>query len=387
MRKVLTIACGILLISAGVSKAQFKLYSIGSVSIGSITQPPAGAELQVIGNALFSSTTLSLGSAAYIKGSNVFSVSTMPDYTWWGDTLTGLFHPGANTVGLAIAGKTAWLATSVGNIVIDSSLDNGDRLQVNGALNRSPFDVYSNASANGIYSGINWVNNNTTKAWAVKNGGQDEFYVNGNGQAYSYGWNILSDSTLKENVVKIQNGLEKVLKLQGVTYNYKKDNAGKNIPLRQMGMIAQAVERVVPEVVHTNTDGYKAIAYSNMVGLLVEAIKQEDEKVNCLQRKLDSLTLLNKQMGINSKARLYPCKSCPADKEANFECYIPADSKNADLLVFDMSGALKKTIAIKGKEEQSINIPGGELLAGMYYYSLMVDGNEIDTRKVIITQN
>ena len=382
----------VIVLTCNISQAQLKLYSNGSTSIGSISQPPAGAELQVIGNSVFSASTSAINSSAYIKGANNYSTPTIPDYTWWSDTLTGIFHPTINTVGISIAGKTACLITPSQNIIIDSSVDNGDKLQVNGSINRSPFDIYSNAPANNIYSGINWVNNITTKAWAVKNGGQDEFYVSGNGQAYSYGWNIISDSTLKENVCGIKNGLDKVLHLQGVTYTLKRDAGRATVPIRQMGLIAQAVQRVVPEVVLTNGNGIKTIAYSNMVGLLVEAIKQEDNKVNHLQHELDSCMATNKQMGmakpaIDNNARLYPCKSCPANVNTTFQCYVPMDSKQASLLVFDMNGLLKKTIVINGKEEQNINLQGGELLAGMYYYSLMVDGNEVDTKKVIITQN
>jgi hypothetical protein len=390
--KLVIAACGLFCICS-VTNAQLKLYSNGSLSIGSISQPPNGAELQIIGTSLFSNNISATTSSACIKGANIFSTQTTPDYTWWGDTLSGMFHPALNTLAFTVAGKATLTLMANHNIIIDSSFDDGARLQINGRLNASPFNVYSNTTANNIYSGINWVNNNTTKAWAVKNGGQDEFYVYGNGQAYSYGWNTISDSTLKDHVFNIQNALNKVLLLQGVTYNLKQSSLS---PKRQMGLIAQAVERVVPEVVTTNDNGIKTIAYSNMVGLLVEAIKQEDVKINMLQHKVDSLTDVNKQTGANfnenrmgekREAKLYPCKSCPVNQNATFQCYVPYESKSANLLVFDMNGALKKTILINGKEEQSISVPGGELLAGMYYYSLMIDGNEVDTKKVIVTQN
>src|ERR1700739_55452 len=297
----------------------------------------------------------------------------------------------------AIGGKTTMLLSPGKNVIIDSSFDKGDKLQVNGGLNRSPFDIFSNTTSNNVYSGINWVSNSTTKAWAVKNGSNDEFYVYGNGQAYSYGWNTISDSTLKENILNINNALAKVLRLQGVTYNLKpngKELSGGMQNVRKMGLIAQAVQRGVPEVVTTNDNGIKTIAYSNMVGLLVEAIKQEDTKVNMLQHKLDSCMALSKQTGsvnenygVGNEAKLYPCASCPVNHNATFQCYIPEHSKNASLLVFDMSGALKKTIAITGKDTQYVSVNGGELNAGMYYYSLLVDGTEVDTRKIIMTQD
>ncbi|HWY98004.1 MAG TPA: tail fiber domain-containing protein [Bacteroidia bacterium] len=366
--------------------SQVHITNAGAVSIGSIAAPPGNAELQVIGNSVFSSSIGPIISSAYIKGTNSFSANNTPDYTWWGDTLVGIFHPALNAMAFANMGKMTMLLSSQNNVVIDSSVDNGDKLQVNGSLNKNPFDVFSNTTAGNLYSGINWVNNSSTKAWAVKNGGADEFYVLGNGQSYSYGWNTISDSTLKENVYSIQNALDKVLRLHGVTYNLK-----SNRQVRQMGLIAQAVERVIPEVVSTNNNGIKTIAYSNMVGLLVEAIKQEDVKVNSLQHRLDSCLAMNKQTGLNlnnkAEAKLYPCSSCPANQNATFQCYVPAHAKNASLLVFDLSGALKKTIAINGKEMQYVSVNSGELNPGMYYYSLMVDGTEIDTKKIVMTQD
>ncbi len=60
-----------------------------------------------------------------------------------------------------------------------------------------------------------------------------------------------------------------------------------------MGLIAQSVERVVPEVVTTTSDGLKTVAYGNMVGLLIEALKEEDVKVTYLQHRLDSCISAN----------------------------------------------------------------------------------------------
>ncbi len=397
---VIFITVGLMLLRNN-ANAQLKLYANGSLSIGSITQPPVNSELQVIGNAVFSTNTGTITSSAFIKGLNVFSSTVSPDYTWYGDTTTGIFHAKYNSIGFTVAGKQAMLFSSGSNVIIDSTIDNGDRLQVNASLNQNPLDLYSNNTRNGWYSGVNWVNNTTTKAWAVKNGANDEFFVYGNGQAYSYGWNTISDSTLKENVFAINNALEKTLRLRGVTYNLKPQNNGfssvNTLSVRQMGLIAQSVERVIPEVVTTNSNGIKTIAYSNLVGLLVEAIKEEDDKVSKLQNKLDSCIAATKHPGIieinrnsnevNNEAVLYPCSACPANSNVVFHCYVPVQSKSASLLVFDMSGILKKTILIHGKEKQLVSVNGGELLAGMYYYSLMVDGNEVDTKKIIMTQN
>ena len=92
-----------------------------------------------------------------------------------------------------------------------------------------------------------------------------------------------SDVTLKENIETIPNALDKVLNLRGVGFNRvdKEDNP------REIGVIAQEVEEIIPEVVHTNTEGIKSVAYGNLVGLLIESIKELKAEVNDLKAQLE----------------------------------------------------------------------------------------------------
>ena len=78
-----------------------------------------------------------------------------------------------------------------------------------------------------------------------------------------------SDINLKDNIEVIPDALNKVSQLRGVTYE-RNDMDGE----RQSGVIAQEVEAVLPEVVRTNEDGIKSVAYGNLVGLLIESIKE-----------------------------------------------------------------------------------------------------------------
>lgn len=90
-----------------------------------------------------------------------------------------------------------------------------------------------------------------------------------------------SDIATKENIETINNALEKTLSLRGVVFN-RKGNANFEI-----GVVAQEVDEVVPEVVMTNSDtGLKAVAYGNLVGLLIEAIKEQQSQINDLKRRL-----------------------------------------------------------------------------------------------------
>ena len=94
----------------------------------------------------------------------------------------------------------------------------------------------------------------------------------------------LSDIRLKENIEPITNALDKVLQIGGYTFNYK-----KNPDVRMTGVIAQEVEKVLPEVIYTTAeiDSEKenlAVRYENMVGLLIEAIKELKAEVDTLKR-------------------------------------------------------------------------------------------------------
>lgn len=82
-----------------------------------------------------------------------------------------------------------------------------------------------------------------------------------------------SDARLKTSIQKIENALDKVKRLNGVTYEKK------GLKGREVGLIAQEVEKVLPEAVGKDSD-YLSLAYGNMVALLVEAIKELSEKVD-----------------------------------------------------------------------------------------------------------
>jgi hypothetical protein len=90
-----------------------------------------------------------------------------------------------------------------------------------------------------------------------------------------------SDKRTKENIVSVDSALEKLLKLRGV-YFYRKDSEKRSI-----GVIAQEIEEIIPEVVFTDEtpEQMKSVAYGNIVGLLIEAVKEQQEQIEELKRK------------------------------------------------------------------------------------------------------
>lgn len=96
-----------------------------------------------------------------------------------------------------------------------------------------------------------------------------------------------SDQRLKENIITIDKPMEKIMQMRGVYYN-KKDDASKT---RNVGVIAQEVEEIFPEVIHTSIESehYKTVAYGNMTALLVEGMKAQQSTIHSLQITLSTL--------------------------------------------------------------------------------------------------
>ena len=103
---------------------------------------------------------------------------------------------------------------------------------------------------------------------------------------------MMSDARLKENIEPIGDALGKVMQLRGVNFDWSGDNAA-NLPQpeegRQLGFLAQEVEKVIPEVVQTFGDGYKAVAYGQINALLIEAIKEQQELLKAQAERLEVL--------------------------------------------------------------------------------------------------
>jgi hypothetical protein len=93
-----------------------------------------------------------------------------------------------------------------------------------------------------------------------------------------------SDGRLKINITPLQNSLDKILQLQGVEYDrtdYEK---------HEIGMVAQEVEKVIPDLVKEDSEGTKILEYQNLTAVLVEAIKEQQEQINTLKQTVQELS-------------------------------------------------------------------------------------------------
>ena len=149
--------------------------------------------------------------------------------------------------------------------------------------------IFSHSSA-AIQEGIYFQNSTDTTFFYNQATARGQIDGSGNmimaGNITAYG--SVSDIKLKENIEVIDNAVDKVKQLNGVTYTLKSDGQ------KLTGLIAQDLEKVLPEAVYETTDvddddKHLAIRYGNTVGLLVEAIKEQQEQIETLTAKVKEL--------------------------------------------------------------------------------------------------
>ena len=208
----------------------------------------------------------------------------------------------------------------------------GQQLSVNGtfgiwAANRASFYTDQGSTLRGyvgpgrntdltlISKSPNWLrigaNNSLISFWA--NGGADvddspQMYLS-TVCLYAFGFNLAcsSDERLKKNIVPFAPVLDKVVQLQPVYFDWRADEFPERglSSVRTSGLIAQQAEKVLPELVSTDEKGYRAVNYSELPLLTLEAIRELKVQNDALEQRVEALeTLLRERLGVElSEAR------------------------------------------------------------------------------------
>jgi hypothetical protein len=162
----------------------------------------------------------------------------------------------------------------------------------------------------------------------------------------------------------------------------KLENGRKN----KIGFLAQDVQKVLPEVVvyDDSTDIY-GIEYSKIVPVLVEAIKELNTEIETLKStpKQKSATIGEEN---GEPATLNQNIPNPFSENTTINMYLPNSVSRATLYIYNMQGEQIKQITVNERGNTSVTIEGRTLKAGMYLYTLIADGKEVDTKKMILTK-
>ena len=252
--------------------------------------------------------------------------ASAPSITPTGDNNTGIFFPAADTIAFAEGGVEVARINSSGNFGIGTTNPAGT-LSVSGTPGSTVFQPSTSAGgiqniffasatayqlaftgstnpinsyAVGTQSNIPFLffTNNTEKARISTAGG---FSVGtsadpGVGAIYATGDITAfysSDIRLKKDIQPISEPIKKLMEISGVTYKWNeeylkdKDVDGYFVRETEVGVIAQDVEKVLPEVVATRENGYKAVRYEKLVALLIEAVKDQQKQIDELKARLE----------------------------------------------------------------------------------------------------
>lgn len=117
-------------------------------------------------------------------------------------------------------------------------------------------------------------------------GTNGEIRADGNITAY-YG--TTSDKRLKDNIQKLQNPLDKILKIGGYTFDWNENQKTYEVGETDYGVVAQEVQEIFPDIVKTQNSGYLGVRYDKFIPILIESIKELNEKVEMLEDKLKRL--------------------------------------------------------------------------------------------------
>ena len=98
-----------------------------------------------------------------------------------------------------------------------------------------------------------------------------------------------SDNRLKENIIKIQEPLSKLEKINGYTFDWIKKEGIHSHEGSDIGVIAQEIEKVMPEITTTRDNGYKAVKYEKIIPLLIESIKEQQKQIEEFRNEIELL--------------------------------------------------------------------------------------------------
>jgi hypothetical protein len=266
----------------------------------------------------------------------------------------------------------------------------------------------------GVYGGISLVNgagilgatvNSSYPALTDKYAGYFSGNVNVTNLLTANSMAVSSDFRYETNIQPIT--AKHIQQLNPVMYNYRQrfmpavDTLGNNIEIpvfeensqifqkTHYGLIAQEVKELYPDLVYEDGDGYLSVDYVGIIPLLIASVNELKSEIEDLKnvniRQQNTFTQISVAEN-NSSSVLYQNVPNPFFRNTEIKYYLPQTVNKAYLCIYNLQGTqLKQTVLLQRGEGSQI-LSGSEFPAGIYLYSLITDGQEIDTKRMILTE-
>ena len=148
-----------------------------------------------------------------------------------------------------------------------------------------------------------------------------------------------------------------------------------------------------PELVKEDEEGYLSVDYIGFIPLMLESIKELKAEVQEQQRTIEALTATRAKKSASDTSAgeltglsMAQNRPNPFTVSTSIECSIPETVSVADLNIYDLQGKHLLKIPVTGRDRTSVTVEARQLGAGMYIYSLIADGQEIDSRRMIVNE-
>lgn len=238
--------------------------------------------------------------------------------------------------------------------------------------------------------------NDYTKCYIVKKGTTDNFFVYGKGKVWHSGIQQLSDASIKENVKSMTSSVEVLSQLRPVSFNYTPEafsSSPTENPETEYGLIAQEVELIIPDIVEERDDGMKGIGYTELIPFLIGAIQEQQKEIQTLksqitdhsENNLKSLSYIENDAIGFSNAELFQNVPNPFNQSTTIRYNLPEIDSYAMINIYDLQGKQITSHNLKNAGEGEIDIPASSLSPGIYVYNLLLDGQVVDSKQMILT--
>lgn len=238
------------------------------------------------------------------------------------------------------------------------------------------------------------------------------------GDAKADAWLINSDMRLKKNVKDVTYGLDEVMSLTPIQFNYN-GIAKTNSTTTHIGVSAQELQKIVPELVeefesvtysydedgtqrYESSENYLQIRDNEVKWILLGAIQDQQAIINSQNKRLTELEEIVNDLKLNglgavspneinielegtSKVALGQNRPNPFEGYTQIPFIVPTNANDAKLLIYDNLGSLIKTVEIDETGKGVVNIQASNLTSGTYSYKLIVDGQDVMTKKMVLT--
>ncbi len=366
-------------------------------------------------NGYFSLTSTTIGGFNTGNGAYAIFLNTEGRF----NTSSGFRSMSKNTTGSANTAFGAYAGSNLENLDLTTAIGYASTADALSAV-----AIGSRSVASGIESIAIGESATATEDYTVVIGNINTVSIGGN-----VSWSTLSDGRFKTSVKENVSGLDFINALRPVSYeidtqklksflkinqpekefsekvNFSEthNNNVNSIKKRQTGFIAQEVEALIKEAgydfngvkVPTDDNEQYSIRYAEFVVPLVKAVQElsaiaekQQEQINTLlaEKTKEEFSLQEETNFKNNDVALFQNHPNPFTGNTNIEMILPENTVKAQILIFNLEGKQITSIPVHRRGATTVQLDGGTLEAGMYIYTLIVDGKVVSSKRMILTK-